>query len=127
MRYIVKIRQWGELKSEYASGRRHKSLERAAKEAEDLKMEFALSGRSAQVYVVERPCISSDGAVRDIISICQARGGERCRNCVASGEPCEDLKRIYWVSKPMDINLVDWHEETEDQENGDHKSEQEGN
>ena len=127
MRYIVKIRRNGELQSEYASGRRHKSMERAEKEADVLKKELFMSGKQAKVFIVERPCISSSGAVRDIISICQARGGERCRNCVAFGEPCADLKRIYWVSQPQYINLLDCDEETEDQENGDHKSEQEGN
>lgn len=114
MRYIVKIRRSGEIQSEYASGRRHKSMERADKEAQDLKMGIALSGKQDKVFIVERPCISSRGAVRDIISICQARNGERCRNCVAAGEPCEDLKRIYWVAKPMDINIVNCDEETED-------------
>ena len=114
MRYIVKIRRNGELQSEYASGRRHKSMERAEKEADDLKKEIFMSGKQAKVFIVERPCISSSSAVRDIISICQVRNGEHCRNCVAAGEPCEDLKRIYWVSKPMDINLLNCDEETED-------------
>ena len=114
MRYIVKIRRPGETESEYASGRRHKSMERAEKEAEDLKKELFLSGKEGKVFIVERPCISSESAVRDIISICQARNGERCQNCVAAGEPCEDLKRIYWASKPMDINIIDCDEESED-------------
>ena len=114
MRYLVKIRRSGEIASEYASGRRHKSMERAEKEAEDLKKELFMSGKQAKVFIVERPCISSNNAVRDIISICQARGGDRCRSCVAAGEPCEDLKRIYLVSKPMDISVIDCDEETED-------------
>lgn len=114
MRYIVKIRRWGETESEYASGRRHKSMERAEKEAEELKAVYALSGEGKNhVFIVERPCISSNGALRDIISICQARDGERCRDCVAAGEPCEDLKRIYWAAKPMDIN-INCDEEKED-------------
>lgn len=114
MRYIVKIRRSGETMTEYASGRRHKSMERAEKEAEELQAEYDRLGIQDKVFIVERPCISSSGAVRDIISICQARNGERCKDCVAAGEPCEDLKRIYWVSKPMDINIIDCDEETED-------------
>ena len=114
MRYLVKIRREGSEKAEYNSGRRHKSMERAEKEAGEAKIELRATGEKAKVYIVERPCISSDSAVRDIISICQARGGERCRDCVAAGEPCDDLKRIYWVSQPQYIDLLDCDEETED-------------
>lgn len=114
MRYLVKIRREGAIDSQDYSGIRHKSKERAEKELHEAALEMSLNGIKANCYLVERPCIVSPGAINDIISICSARNGERCRDCVAGGEPCEDLKRIYWVSKPMYIEIIDCDEETED-------------
>ena len=114
MRYIIKIRYDNGVTS-YYNGVKYKSRERAEKELQLIQDNEKLKKVGViGSYIVEKPVVSSPGAINDIISICSARCGERCKACVANGEPCEDLKRIYWVSKPMYIENVDCDEETED-------------
>lgn len=115
MRYIVKARLYDGYSEEY-SGRRHKTLESAQRELKQAQNDLVYRSDPIvkDLYIVERPVISAFNAVNDIISVCAARQGERCKDCVYQGERCEDLKRIYWVSKPLYIEKIDCDEETED-------------
>lgn len=114
MRYIVKARFDDNISLE-VSGRKHKDREQAEAEMERVKNDESLLKVGLKAtYIVEVPAASGKDQICDIISICAARNGERCKDCIYQGERCEDLKMIYWVSKPMYIDYVDCDEETEE-------------
>ena len=39
-----------------------------------------------------------------IVDVCVARNGERCKNCIFYGKPCEKFKKAHRGKSPIEID-----------------------